>query len=37
VIGASCLLDQAIRQVDTLARLPEHSLWHFAKIRSVAR
>ena len=36
VIGASCLLDQAIREVDTLARLPEHSLWHFANLRSVA-
>lgn len=36
VIGASCLLDQAIQEVDTLARLPQHSLWYFANIRSVA-
>ena len=37
VIGASGLLDQAISELDTQARKPEHSLWHFAKIRSVAR
>ncbi|MEY3602360.1 MAG: hypothetical protein RL169_1604 [Armatimonadota bacterium] len=36
VIGASCLLDQAIKEVDTQARLPEHGLWHFANLRSVA-
>lgn len=37
VIGASGLLDQAISELDTQARKPEHMLWHFAKIRSVAR
>jgi len=37
VIGVSGLLDQAINELDTQARKPEHSLWHFAKIRSVAR
>ena len=37
VIGSSGLLDQAISELDTQARTPEHSLWHFAKIRSVAR
>lgn len=37
VIGASGLLDQAISELDTQARKPEHGLWHFAKIRSVAR
>lgn len=36
IIGASHLLDQAIKEVDTLARLPEHGLWHFANVRSVA-
>ncbi|MFM7189136.1 MAG: hypothetical protein ACKO14_15125 [Armatimonadota bacterium] len=36
VIGATCLLDQAIKEVDTLARRPKHNLWHFANLRSVA-
>ena len=36
IIGASHLLDQAMMEVDTQARLPEHTLWHFANIRSVA-
>ena len=36
IIGASHLLDRAMMEVDTRARLPEHSLWHFANIRSVA-
>ena len=36
VIGASMLLDQAISQLDKQARLPEHSLWHFVNVRSVA-
>jgi len=36
IIGASHLLDQAMMEVDTQARLQEHSLWHFANIRSVA-
>ena len=36
VIGASGLLDQAISELDTQARKPEHSLWHFANLRSVA-
>jgi len=36
IIGASHLLDQAIKEVDTQARLPENGLWHFANIRSVA-
>ncbi len=36
IIGASHLLDQAIKEVDTQARLPEHGLWHFANLRSVA-
>ena len=36
IIGASHLLDQAMKEVDTQARLPENGLWHFANIRSVA-
>ncbi|MFN7829736.1 MAG: hypothetical protein ACK5NX_00890 [Armatimonadota bacterium] len=32
--GASHLLDQAMKEVDTQARLPEHGLWHFANLRS---
>ena len=36
IIGASHLLDQAISQLDKQARLPEHSLWHFVNVRSVA-
>lgn len=36
VIGASGLLDQAISELHTQACKLEHSLWHFAKIQSVA-
>lgn len=36
VIGASSLLDQAISELDMLARRPKHNLWHFANLRSVA-
>ena len=36
VIGVSGLLDQAISELDTQARKSEHSLWHFANLRSVA-
>lgn len=36
VMGAAILLDQAIVALDNQARLPEHSLWHFANIRSIA-
>jgi hypothetical protein len=36
VIGASLLLDEAVALLDKQARMPEHGLWHFANIRSVA-
>ncbi len=36
VLGGVILLDQAIAALDNQARLPEHSLWHFANIRSIA-
>ncbi len=35
MIGACHVLDRAITEVDRLARQAEHSLWHFANVRSV--